>query len=97
MTVCDNHANFFFLNQQFIIWSIRADHSSYFITTYKISKLQERKNRKERKKEQEEKKRKRNDKKMKQNLERSLLDHLNYQIALLNAKTLLLNLRKRMK
>ena len=24
----------FFLNQQFITWSIRADHGSYFITTY---------------------------------------------------------------
>jgi len=25
---------YFFLKQQFITWSMRADHSSYFITTY---------------------------------------------------------------
>ena len=56
---------FFFLNQQFITWDMRADHGSYFVTMYKKSKLYESKNRKERNKEQEEKKRKRNDRKMK--------------------------------
>jgi len=44
---------------------VRADYGSYFVTTYKKSKLHESKNRKERKKEQEEKKRKRNNRKMK--------------------------------
>ena len=32
---------FFFLNQQFITQGMRAGHSSYFVTTYKISKLHE--------------------------------------------------------
>jgi len=26
--------DFFFLNQQFITWSMRADHGNYFVTTY---------------------------------------------------------------
>ena len=30
---------FFFLNQQFITWSMRADRGSYFITTYILSSV----------------------------------------------------------
>ena len=55
---------------------------------YKISKLHEKRNRK----------RKRKDKKgIKYTLEQLLPDNLNYLIALLNAKALLLNSKKRMK
>ena len=32
---------FFFLNQQFIIWHTEVDYGSYFITTYKRTKLHE--------------------------------------------------------
>ena len=35
--ICDFF--FIFLNQQFIIWHIVADHGSYFITTYKRNRL----------------------------------------------------------
>jgi len=42
---------FSFLNQQFITQGMRADHGSYFVTTYKMSKIHERRNRKEKKKE----------------------------------------------
>ena len=33
----------YFLNQQFITWSVRADHGSYFITTYMESEPTEEK------------------------------------------------------
>ena len=33
--------SFFFLNQQFITRSTRADRGSYFVTTYKTTKLHE--------------------------------------------------------
>ena len=31
-------ASFFFLNQQFITWSAKADHGSYIVTTYIATK-----------------------------------------------------------
>ena len=40
--MCDT---MFFLNQQFIIQSMRADHGSYFVTTYIICRLHEERNR----------------------------------------------------
>ena len=36
--ICDSH-KVFFLNQQFITWGAKADHGSYFVTMYRISKL----------------------------------------------------------
>ena len=42
--------NLFFYIQQFITWSMRADCGSYFVTTYKTSKLHEERKRKEEKK-----------------------------------------------
>ena len=47
--------NYFFLNQQFIIQSMRADHDSYFVTTYRknetIWRLEKEKEKKRKKKE----------------------------------------------
>ena len=40
----------FFLNQQFITWNVRADHGSYFVTTYNEDKLTLKKRQPERKK-----------------------------------------------
>ena len=45
----------FFLNQQFITQSVKADHSSYFITTYNRSRLTWNKRKLEQRKREKEK------------------------------------------
>ena len=40
----------FFLNQQFITQSIRADHGSYFVTTYKTTRLHDEREKRKKKK-----------------------------------------------
>ena len=58
---------YFFLNQQFITWSIRADHGSYFITTYIQTEATWKNKKKNKRKEMKEKrKRKLNGKIIKQ-------------------------------
>jgi len=50
----------YFLNQQFITWSVRADYGSYFITTYMESEPTEEKSEMKWNKKRNEKKKKRN-------------------------------------
>ena len=45
----------FFLNQQFIIWSVKIDYGSYFVTTYNRSRLTWNKRKLERRKREKEK------------------------------------------
>jgi len=57
--IIGDHGNgniFFFLNQQFITRSARADHSSYFITTYIQTDIIWREKQKNNKKTEKEKK-----------------------------------------
>ena len=69
----------FFLNQQFITWSMRADCDSYIITTYKRSRHTWRRKRKEKKEKREKylKEKEKRKRKGKQSLKVSIFNNKN--------------------
>jgi len=81
--LCDVTLTLFFLNQQFITWSIKVDHSRHNISTYRETEPTCKQKRREKEKKKERYKR--------------LRVTNNYVELLLNIKALLLNIRKEMK